>query len=64
MPPIERNVDAPIDNEVDQTLPQIFSLHDGYDTTVGQERYLNDKEFQHAHMYVLSNSNILEDHER
>lgn len=59
-----RNVEVGGDGELDPTLPPIFSLHDGHATTNGKERFLNDKEFQYAHMYVLANSDVLGEYER
>lgn len=59
-----RNVDVGDEDELDPTVPPIFRVNDRHATTNGQERFLDDKEFLHAHMYVLSNSDVLSKYER
>jgi len=50
-------------NEFDSHLPKLFQDHMG--TTTGQytTRYLDEKEYEQAHFYVLSNCEILRPYE-
>ena len=45
-------------------LPEIFSCNDGYCTSKGQFGYIDDKDYDIAHRYVLGNCEVLEEYER
>ncbi|XP_074306162.1 uncharacterized protein LOC141641399 [Silene latifolia] len=56
------NIDK--EDEIDASLPEFFQTHDDEGcSTIGGTRYLDDKEYNRAHLYVLSNCEILEPYE-
>lgn len=56
-----RNED--IDSDVDPTLPEIFQFGEGHGRG-GRTRFLDAKELEHAHHYVLSNCGVLGEYKR
>ena len=49
---------------MEEHLPKMFRGDGGRAPTQGRLRFLQDKEYERAHLYVLANSGILGDYER
>lgn len=59
-----RNVTMTVENETPPDMPEIFRDDGGRASSEGRLRYLQDNEYERAHLYVLSNAGILDDYER
>lgn len=59
-----RNASRAIPEEVDPNIPALFSSNVGHATTNGEVKFLDDKDYQVAHGYVLANCELLLDYER
>ena len=60
-----RNVNVDVDSNMDNAdLPELFSVDSGRVSTEGKTRYLDDKELECAHLFVLRNSGVLGEYER
>lgn len=59
-----RNVTSTVENESDQDIPEIFRDDGGRASTEGRLRFLQDIEYERAHLYVLANTGMLDDFER
>ncbi|XP_021757024.1 uncharacterized protein LOC110722094 [Chenopodium quinoa] len=59
-----RNVHEDVESTLDDSVPELFRVDHGHASTGGVCRYLDEKELQRAHLYVLGNSGILEPYER
>ncbi|XP_021773298.1 uncharacterized protein LOC110737240 [Chenopodium quinoa] len=60
-----RNVNADVDTSLDTNdILELFTEDTGRVSTEGKLRWLDEKEFQRAHLFVLSNSGILGEYER
>ncbi|XP_056688736.1 uncharacterized protein [Spinacia oleracea] len=59
-----RNVNSVVENQDDVNIPEMFRVDSGRAPINGRLRYLQDKEYDRAHLYVLANSGILGDYER
>jgi len=53
-----------MDEEVNPDFPSIFSENVGYATSKGASKYLDDRDYDVAHQYVLSNYELLREYER
>ncbi|KAL2926019.1 E3 ubiquitin-protein ligase ptr1 [Bienertia sinuspersici] len=49
---------------MDPKLPKIFTCNDGYSTSKGALAYLDDKDYDIGHRYILGNCEFLKDFER
>ncbi|KAL2897543.1 Adventurous-gliding motility protein Z [Bienertia sinuspersici] len=49
---------------MDPKLPEIFTCNDGYSTSKGALAYLDDKDYDIGHRYILGNCEFLKDFER
>ncbi|XP_074267462.1 uncharacterized protein LOC141590803 [Silene latifolia] len=59
-----KNLNIDKADEVDTSVPEFFQTHDDEGcSSSGETRYLDDKEYNRAHLYVLSNCEILEPYE-
>ena len=59
-----QNVRIGVDEEVNPDLPSIFSENVGYAISNGASKYLNDRDYDVAHQYVLSNCELLREYEQ
>lgn len=62
-----RNVYSDDDGDIDMHddhIPELFKEDCGHVPNEGRIRYLEDKEYDRAHFYVLANCGILDDFER
>jgi len=59
-----RNVRIGVGEEVNSDLPSIFSENVGYATSKGALKYLDDRDYNAAHQYVLNNCGLLTEYER
>lgn len=59
-----RNLRNGVEEEVNHDLPSIFSENVGYATSKGASKYLNDRDYDVAHQYVLSNCELLREYKR
>jgi len=60
-----RNVNADVEaNYYDNDIPELFKEDTGRVSNQGKYRFLDQKERDRAHMFVLSNSGILVSYER
>ena len=60
-----RNVNADVEvNSYDNDLPEMFTVDIGKPSKQGKTEYLDKKSRDGAHLFVLSNSGILEAYER
>ncbi|XP_021747820.1 uncharacterized protein LOC110713669 [Chenopodium quinoa] len=59
-----RNVHDDVKSTLDDSVLELFRVDHGHASTGGVRRYLDEKELQRAHLYVLGNSGILEPYER
>ena len=53
-----------MDEEVNPDLPSIFSENVGYATSKGASKYLNNRDYDVADQYVLSNYELLREYEQ
>ena len=49
---------------LDVNVPELFREDCGRPTSSGSKRWLTDKEYIRAHLYILANCGILSDYER
>ncbi|XP_021775498.1 uncharacterized protein LOC110739339 [Chenopodium quinoa] len=60
-----RNVNADVDSTVDDAeIPELFKEDSGRVSTEGKTRFLDEKELDCAHLFVLRNTGILGEYER
>lgn len=59
-----RNVTLFIENHHDPNVPEMFRVDCGRTSTNDRLRFLQDKEYDRAHLYVLANNGILSKYER
>lgn len=60
-----RNVNPDVQERANEDdIPEMFKVDVGRVSTEGKARYLDDKELERAHFFVLSNSGILGEYER
>lgn len=59
-----RNVHSVVENQHDVNIPEMFRVDCGRAPTNGRLRFLQDMEYDRAHLYVLANSGILGEYER
>lgn len=55
------DVESPADND---EIPELFTVDKGRVSNLGKTRYLDDKELERAHLFVLRNTGILGEYER
>jgi Domain of unknown function (DUF4218) len=58
-----KSLDFGFDNQVDSSLPELFQDHNGSTTGKCIKRFLDEKEYDQAHFYVLSNCELLRPYE-
>ena len=61
---LDRHVRIGVDEEVNPDFPSIFSENVGYATSKGASKYLDNRDYDVAHQYVLSNCELLREYER
>lgn len=60
-----RNVNADVESPADNDeIPELFTVDKGRVSNLGKTRYLDDKELERAHLFVLRNTGILGEYER
>ncbi|XP_021762951.1 uncharacterized protein LOC110727678 [Chenopodium quinoa] len=60
-----RNVNADVESPADNDeIPELFTVDKGRVSNLGKTRYLDDKELERAHLFVLRNTSILGEYER
>ncbi|XP_021735138.1 uncharacterized protein LOC110701823 [Chenopodium quinoa] len=60
-----RNVNADVESPADNDeIPKLFTMDKGRVSNLGKTRYLDDKELERAHLFVLRNTGILGEYER
>ncbi|XP_021749414.1 uncharacterized protein LOC110715152 [Chenopodium quinoa] len=58
---VNADVESPADND---EIPELFTVDKGRVSNLGKTRYLDDKELERAHLFVLRNTGILGEYER
>lgn len=59
-----QNVTSSAANQSDPDVPELFRLNMGHASSEDCLRFLQDKEYDRAHLCVLANCGILKDYER
>ncbi|XP_021738310.1 uncharacterized protein LOC110704799 isoform X2 [Chenopodium quinoa] len=61
---LSRKVNLNVENTLDQNVPECFRVDCGRSSTGGVLRFMDEVKLIRAHLYVLTNTGILEDYKR